>query len=120
MPILKVKIADTPDLLSKGLMFVKEMDQDKGMLFKFPSIIEASFWGKNTYLPLDIAFVDVANKITDIKHIAPLSTKLIRSNGCAMAIEANAGYFKSKGINPGHKVIFVSNAENEAEISFEE
>ena len=46
MPILKVKIADTPDLLSKGLMFVKEMDQDKGMLFKFPSIIEASFWGK--------------------------------------------------------------------------
>jgi len=120
MPILKVKIADTPDLLSKGLMFVKEMDQDKGMLFKFPSIIEASFWGKNTYLPLDIAFVDKTNKITDIRHIAPLSTKMVRSSGCIMAIEANAGYFKTNGISSGHKVVFVTNDEKEAEISFEE
>jgi uncharacterized protein len=116
MSNLKVQIADTPDSLSKGLMFVKEMDHDKGMLFKFPSVIEASFWGKNTYLPLDIAFVDKSNKITDIRHIAPLSTKLVRSNGCIMAIEANAGFFKKNGIQPGHSIEFVSNNE----ISFKE
>ena len=46
---IKVEIADTTLTLAKGLMGRKTMAPDEGMLFKFPAIIEARFWGKDTY-----------------------------------------------------------------------
>ena len=58
MAKLTVEVADTPASLAHGLMHRKSLAADAGMLFKFPSITEAHFWGKNTYIPLDIAFID--------------------------------------------------------------
>lgn len=105
MAKLSVEVADTPAALAHGLMFRKDMPSDEGMLFKFPNTQELCFWGKNTYIPLDVAFVSADNKITEIKQITPMSTRMIRSSGlCAMAVEANAGYFKTNGIKPGHKI----------------
>lgn len=102
---LKVDIADTPSSLAQGLMWVKDMPKQSGMLFKFPSVTEARFWGKNTYIPLDLAFVDVNNKITEIKSITPMSTRMITSSGLtAIAIEANAGFFKEHGIKEGYEI----------------
>jgi uncharacterized protein len=118
---LIVHIADNPAQLAKGLMGVKKLDPNAGMLFKFPRVIEASFWGKNTYIPLDIAFIDSDDQITDIKEIVPMSTRSVRSSGnCSMAIEANRGFFKKNNILLGHKVIIVSKNDNTAEISFQE
>jgi len=86
-------------------MHRKTLAADSGMLFRFPSVTEAHFWGKNTYIPLDIAFVDKDNRITEIKQITPMSTKMIHSTGfCSAAIEANAGYFKKHDIQPGHRI----------------
>lgn len=116
MAKLTVEMADTPALLAHGLMHRKELDQGSGMLFKFPSSIEAQFWGKNTYLPLDVAFIGTDNTITGIKQITPMSTRLIRSDGpCSMAVEANAGYFNENGVKPGYKVLL-----NENTIEFKE
>lgn len=107
MTKLKLEVADNPTLLAKGLMHRQELPVDAGMLFKFPSLLEASFWGKNTYIPLDIAFIDNNNNIIDIKNIVPMSTKTIRSNGlCNRAIETNAGFFSKNGIKIGNKVKF--------------
>ncbi|NMC63305.1 MAG: DUF192 domain-containing protein, partial [SAR324 cluster bacterium] len=79
--------------------------KDRGMLFKFPHQSEATFWGKNTYIPLDVAFVDKHGKITQIAKIAPLSTRLIHSkNMCSMAIETNAGFFDEHGIKAGDTI----------------
>jgi len=78
---------------------------DAGMLFKFPNVTEAHFWGKNTYIPLDIAFIDKDNRITDIKQITPMSTRMIHSDGfCSAALEVNAGYFKKHSIEAGYKI----------------
>lgn len=105
MAKLTVEMADTPAALAHGLMYRKNMPNDEGMLFKFPSVREANFWGKNTYIPLDIAFIDKDNRIIEIKQIVPMSTKVIRSEGlCAMALETNAGYFDSNGIVVGHRI----------------
>lgn len=102
---IKIDIADTPELMAKGLMWVKEIPDRYGMLFKFPHKLEASFWGKNTYLPLDIAFVDENGCIVDINQITPMSTRLIHSKGlCQMAIETKAGFFKENNIGVGHKI----------------
>ena len=105
MAKLTVEMANTPLTLAQGLMGRKELPVDNGMLFKFPSSQEISFWGKNTYIPLDIAFVDNNNKIINIKQITPMSTKLVHSDGfCSMAIEANSGFFRNNKIEPGHQI----------------
>lgn len=102
---LLVEIADNPQSLSYGLMHRQELADNQGMLFQFPYSLEASFWGKNTYIPLDVAFVNKNNEIIDVKNITPLSTKLVRSEGfCNMAIEANFGFFSKNNIKKGSKV----------------
>ena len=117
---LKIEVAKTPATLAHGLMGRTELGHNDGMLFKFPMVLEARFWGKDTYIPLDIAFVDTNNTITDIKHITPMSTRTVMSNeNCIMAIEANAGYFRKNNIYPGNRIEIVKNAEgDESEILF--
>lgn len=103
--MLRVNIADTPSKQEQGLMFVKELPHDHGMLFKFPQPKKLAFWGVNTYIPLDIAFIDSNNKIVDIKEIHPLSQKSVACNhDCPIAIEANIDYFKDNNISIGDTI----------------
>ena len=120
MARLKIEIADTPATLAQGLMYRGELPSDKGMLFKFPMVLDANFWGKNTYIPLDVAFVNNDRQITSIRNIVPMSTRVIHSGGnCIMAIEANAGFFDKNGVKEGHKVDFIRDKEgNETEVVF--
>jgi hypothetical protein len=102
---LRVEIADTPDKLAEGLMFRKQMDNDAGMAFIFKKSQNLKFWGLNTYIPLDVAFVSPERKIVRISQISPLSTKAICSElHCDMAIEANINYFADNKICIGTKV----------------
>jgi len=85
-------------------MGVKQLPNDQGMLFVFPSKQATSFWGKDTYIPLDIAFVS-GNEIVQMGSIVPMSTRPIRPNFlCNHAIEANAGWFKANDIKVGDKI----------------
>jgi len=105
MKTINIEIADTPNLLVQGLMFREDLDKDAGMLFKFPSVNYASFWGKNTYLPLDVAFIGSDGTIVDINEITPLSTRSVHSSlPCQYALEVNSGYFKDNGIEIGAKI----------------
>ena len=115
---LKVDIVDNPMSIARGLMGVKKLDSDAGMLFSFPSIIEASFWGKDTYIPLDIAFIDDNQIIVDIKSITPMSTRSVRSSKpCRFAIEANAGFFKKNQICVGDDICIQVNEVNDSGMS---
>jgi len=103
--MLKVEIAKKPRDLEKGLMFRTKLPQDNGMLFIFDSPQHLNFWGRNTYIPLDIAFVNPDGVIEKISHISPLSEKHVSSdNQCAMAIEANLGYFSYRNVKSGDKI----------------
>lgn len=106
MERLYVKIADTPYKQAEGLMFVKNMEQDRGMLFVFSRNQELRFWGENTFIPLDIAFVDSDGIIRKISKISPLSKKVVScSVPCKYAVETNDGYFAEKGIEVGCKMM---------------
>lgn len=101
-------IADTFDLRLKGLMFVKEMDTNKAMLFIYPYPQNISMWMKNTYIPLDMLFIDKDKKIINIvQNTTPHSLESNHSNGIAKyVLEINAGVAKTYNFKIGDKVEF--------------
>jgi uncharacterized membrane protein (UPF0127 family) len=65
------------------------------------------YYMKNTFIPLDIAFIDDNFKIIDIQTMQPLDETTVASRGKAMyALEANKGFFKRVGLKVGDKLEF--------------
>lgn len=97
-----VEVAKTPDQVSRGLMFRKSLDKDSGMLFVFDHPKPLSFWGMNTFMPLDIAFIDEGGTIRDIKRIKEHDLTSVKSScPCKYALEVEDGWFKSNGFSVG-------------------
>jgi len=106
MKTLKTEIADTSIKREYGLMDRHSLDKNSGMLFKFPYKNNLSFWMKNTYIPLQIAFINNDGKIMQIEDMAPLSTRAIRAKeSCKYALEVNGGWFDRNGISEGSCLI---------------
>jgi len=119
MITLKVEMADTPSLQEKGLMFRKSLEDNAGMLFKFSNPSVLKFWGMNTYIPLDIAFVSPENKIVKIDHIKPYCLSGVSSDmDCHLAIEANMNFFSKNDIMIGDKVDIEKDDEGFYSVSF--
>lgn len=101
----RLEIAATPDQQQCGLMYRKAMPRNIGMDFPFDVARPASFWMENTVLPLDIVFVDSANRVIGIGHGVPYARTLIDSGLPAKrVIELNAGEAKRIGLKPGDAV----------------
>lgn len=103
----QVEIADTDASRQKGLMYRTEMPSNRGMLLDFGAPEKVSIWMKNTFIPLDIIYVDAAGIITQIVEQAePQSTSLMNSNARVRAVlEVNAGQAAYHGFKAGDQVI---------------
>jgi uncharacterized membrane protein (UPF0127 family) len=103
---LTAEIADTPQASENGLMFRDSLPADRGMLFIFEQPRKASFWMRNTKIPLSIAYIDSAGKILEIKSMNPLDETIVPSSSdqVAYALEANRGWFAQHGISTGANV----------------
>ncbi|MCC6727186.1 MAG: DUF192 domain-containing protein [Saprospiraceae bacterium] len=103
---IDIEKAETDQERMQGLMFRKTMDEDKGMLFVMDNNEQQSFWMRNTYIPLDILFVDENNFITTIhENTKTLNDNSLPSNGPAKyVVEVNGGYAKKHGIKVGDKI----------------
>jgi uncharacterized membrane protein (UPF0127 family) len=103
-----VEVADTNARREHGLMDRHEMAPDHGMLFEFPQRAPVTFWMKNTYLSLDMAFIDADGTVRRVVSRAqPLSEDLIASEGPVTGVlELNAGQADSIGLKAGDKVKF--------------
>ena len=106
--VFSVEIADTEAEREKGLMFRKNLPDGQGMLFDFKREQEVSFWMKNTYIPLDMIFIQGNGRILRIVENAnPLSTDLIPSEGPVLAVlEVSGGTARRLGIRPGDHVAY--------------
>jgi uncharacterized membrane protein (UPF0127 family) len=51
-------------------MYRNSLDKDKGMLFVFYEEDNYEFWMKNTYIPLDIIWINSENEIVDIVSLS--------------------------------------------------
>jgi uncharacterized membrane protein (UPF0127 family) len=101
-----VEMATTEAEREKGLMFRKELPEGRGMLFDFHRDQEVGFWMQNTYIPLDMIFIQGDGRILRIEaNTEPLSTKVIPSNGPVRAVlEVIGGTAEKLGIEPGDRV----------------
>lgn len=101
-----VEVMRTDAAREKGLMFRKFMPQDRGMLFDFQAERQVMMWMKNTYLPLDMVFIDHVGKVVGVAQNAePLSETVIPSDAPAYAVlELNAGAAAKIGLKPGDHI----------------
>ena len=102
----KVEVIRSPEKQRLGLMFRKELTKKTGILFVFKEEKKASFWMKNTLIPLDIIFISKEGKIDFIKiNAKPGSLKRIRSKNKIIAVlEINSGESYALGINQNSRV----------------
>ncbi len=103
---LTAEIADTPQASENGLMFRDSLPENRGMLFVFEPPKKATFWMKNTKIPLSIAFIDAAGTILEIKPMAPMDESIVPSSSdqVAYALEVNQGWFDRHGVSAGAKI----------------
>ena len=105
---LAIEIADNSYERQTGLMYRKNMQNNRGMLFIFNNEKPRSFYMKNTYIPLDIIYISANKTIVSIaKNTNPLDETSIPSTGPAMyVLEINAGLSKQWGLKAGDTISF--------------
>lgn len=103
--VFKTELANTPEAQARGLMFRTELADDEAMLFPSSAPQARSFWMKNTPTALDIIFIGVDGRISNIEEGVPYSLESVASAGLASAVfEVRRGLSEELGIRPGDRV----------------
>ena len=102
----RVEVADTRRLKSIGLMYRSSLPADQGMLLLNEKPRQLNVWMKNTFIPLDIIYIDTDGRIVKIvENAQPESTAVMPSEGKVKAVlELNAGQVRQKEIAVGDRV----------------
>lgn len=105
---IDIQLAQTDEQRADGLMYRKSMTDDQGMLFIFPDLEERAFWMKNTYISLDIVYIDDKMEIVSIqKYATPLSEQSLPSYKKAKyVLEVNGGFCDKYHIGYGDKISY--------------
>lgn len=100
---LHAEVVRTPARKARGLMFRDHLDENAGMLFVFSQPRRASFYMRDTRIPLSIAYIDATGTILEIYDMEPFDETSVvsRSDEIAYALEVNQGWFDQRGIRPG-------------------
>ncbi len=101
-----VELARNEETRERGLMYRTDMDDNAGMLFVLPSAEKATFWMKNTKIPLSIAFIDKNGAILEIYDMKPEdeTQTVSQSTQVVYALEMNLHWFELNGVKPGDKI----------------
>lgn len=100
---LDTEVAITTDQVRTGMMFRTNMRENEAMLFVFSVPHQASFWMKNTLVPLSAAYIDPQGVIVEIHDLQPLNTNAVTaaSERVQFVLETNQGWFKRHNIGTG-------------------
>ncbi|MFC7331994.1 DUF192 domain-containing protein [Rhodocista pekingensis] len=103
----EVELALTPQDQARGLMYRDHLDPAAGMLFLYDRPQPASFWMRNTLIPLDIIFIAADGRIVNIAAEArPLDETPLPSDGPILGVlEIGGGLAAKLGIRPGDRVV---------------
>jgi hypothetical protein len=98
-----VEVADSDAERALGLMHRDSLPRSAGMLFVYPEPGAASFWMKNTLIPLDMIFADATGTVTRVHAMAKPgdTTSIPGGDGVKLVLEINGGLAARLGIAPG-------------------
>jgi uncharacterized membrane protein (UPF0127 family) len=104
--VFSVELAVTDEERARGLMYRRSVPESYGMLFDFKRDQEVTMWMRNTYVSLDMIFIQSDGRIRRIaENTETESDKIIPSGGQVRAVlEVAAGTAKKLGIEPGDRV----------------
>lgn len=105
---IDIELAANDEKRTQGLMWRRKMEEQQGMLFVMERQEIQSFWMLNTYISLDIIFVNEQRQIVTIRsNTKPQSLDPVISDEPALyVVEVNAGYCRKHGITVGDKIEF--------------
>jgi uncharacterized membrane protein (UPF0127 family) len=107
-----VELAITPPEQAQGLMFRYSLDSNAGMLFIFEQERRQAFWMKNTYIPLDIIWLDRNGGVAYIaKNVQPCRDasycpRISPDVAAAYVLEVNAGTCDALRLSEGDTAHF--------------
>ncbi len=108
-----VELARTQNEMARGLMYRHQLAEDAGMLFLYSVDADHSFWMKNTYIPLDMIFIDrdrvVAGMVENTEPLTLSSRRIGKPS--RYVLEVNAGFARRHGITSGTRVHFLGIAD---------
>ena len=100
-----IEVASNPNDRRKGLMFRKSLPEDHGMFFVWEYRKRQCMWMRNTYIPLNVAYIDTRGKILEIYEMLPLSEDSICSKKrVKYALEVNLDWFKRNNVKVGDQI----------------
>lgn len=105
---VEVEIADDENERIQGLMFRTSLDENKGMLFVFDKSENYPFWMKNTFISLDMIWIDENFKVVYVAHATPCKRdpcEIYNPNKNAKyVIEVNEGFVEKNEVKVGDVV----------------
>jgi uncharacterized membrane protein (UPF0127 family) len=103
---LDIEVATSPEEQALGLMYRTSLSDTRGMLFPYVEPRELTMWMRNTYIPLDMVFIEADGTVHRIEaKTEPLSERVIASRGPVTAVlEIAGGAAERLGLKAGDKV----------------
>jgi uncharacterized membrane protein (UPF0127 family) len=115
---LVVEVARTDKEKNKGLSGRQEMPENHGMLFVYRVAEQQNFWMKDTYIPLDISFLDDEGVIQEMFAMKPEDTNTTYSTGSyRLALETKRGFLEKHGITIGSRIILPNDLKEELKMA---
>jgi uncharacterized membrane protein (UPF0127 family) len=101
--VLTAEMALTPRQEQTGLMYRTNLAENEGMIFPFMRPIQASFWMKNTVLPLSVAYIAPNGIILELHDLQPNDTNAVAaaSGNVQFVLETTHGWFARNHIGVG-------------------
>lgn len=110
---VQVDLATSPEQQARGLMFVRDLPPDRGMLFLFDTDEQRPFWMKNCFISLDLVWLDESFTVVDITREAPPCQEdpcpnFMPSRPIRNVLELSAGMATARHLSVGDRLVVVN------------
>ena len=102
-----VEVADNQEKREQGLMNIKELPKNEGVLFTWKSPQKVGMWMKNTLIPLDIIFINEDQEVISVQKGKPNDETLLQQDNTQYVLEVN----QDSGIKEGDNLEFLDDQE---------